>query len=145
MSKFLARTFLPTLFAFAVLLGCKADTTGLDTLELSQLTALLSSGDSLVLCDANTPETREKYGVIPGAMLLSHYRDYKVNLELPTDRGHKLVFYCHSPMCGAAAAAARVAVAGGYTDVAVYPDGIVGWRDDNRPVERPGSERQEKS
>jgi rhodanese-related sulfurtransferase len=145
MSKSLNRTFLATLFVVAILLGCRADTTGLETLDLSQLTALLAGDAPANLCDANTVETREKYGVIPGATLLSHYRDYAVNLELPADRGHKLVFYCHSPMCGAAADAARVAVVAGYTDVAIYPDGITGWLDDARPVERPVSARSEKS
>ena len=116
-----------------------ADATSARTLELSQLTALLSGDDPIVLCDANTQETREKYGVIPGATLLSHYRDYEVSLELPADRGRKLVFYCHSPRCGAAADAARVAVAAGFTNVALYPEGIVGWADGNQPVERPES------
>ncbi len=145
MSKPLTRTFLPTVVAIAALLGCRADTTGLDTLELSQLTALLASGESAVLCDANTSETRARFGVIPGAILLSHYRDYDVSSELPADRGRKLVFYCHSPQCGAAADAARVAVAAGYADVAVYPNGILGWRDGNRPVEQPRPSRHEKS
>ena len=145
MSKPLTRIFLPTVIAIAALMGCKADTTGLHTLELSQLTALLASGESAVLCDANTAETRERYGVIPGAILLSHYRDYEVSRELPANLGSKLVFYCHSPMCGAAGDAARVAIAAGYTDVVVYPSGILGWRDGNRPVKQPGPSRQEKS
>ena len=66
-----------------------------------------------MLCDANTAETRVRYGVIPGAILLSHYRDYDVSSELPANRAAKLVFYCHSPMCGAAGDAARAAVAAG--------------------------------
>ena len=145
MSKPTTRFLLPTLCVIALLLGCRADTTGLETLELSQLTALLAGDKPTLLCDANTQETREKYGVIPGATLLSHYRDYKVSFELPADRGPKLVFYCHSPMCGAAADAARVAVAAGFSDVAVYPEGIVGWVDGDQPVERRESTRSEKS
>ena len=145
MSKPLTLALLPTLLVVASLIGCRADTTGLDTLELSQHTELLAGNDQAVLCDANTEETREKYGVIPGATLLSHYRDYKVDLELPADRGRKLVFYCHSPMCGAAADAARVAMAAGYTDVAVYPEGITGWLDGARDVVRPNAARSRKS
>ena len=65
MSKPMTRILLPTIVVVAVLLGCKADTTGLEVVELSQLTALLAGDDRAVLCDANTEETREKYGVIP--------------------------------------------------------------------------------
>jgi rhodanese-related sulfurtransferase len=143
MSKHTIRKLPAFLFGVMVLIGCRADTSGLETLDLPQLTALVAS-DSVVLCDANTAETREKFGVIPGAILLSSYRDYDVESELPSDLGRKLVFYCHSPMCGAGADAARVAAAAGYRDIAVYPGGIKGWLAGDQAVERldaaPGEE-----
>ena len=117
------------------LFGCKADTTGLDTLTIAQLGALLKVGPEVVLCDANTPKTRSQYGIIPGAQLLSNYRDYDPAVELPADRGQPFVFYCHSEMCGAAAGAARKAVAAGLERVYLLPVGIVGWVAAGRPVQ----------
>ncbi len=119
------------------LVGCKADTTGLDTLTIAQLGALLEAGPEVVLCDANTPETRSKYGIIPGARLLSNYRDYDLAVELPADRGQPFVFYCHSEMCGAAAGAARKAVAAGLERVYLLPVGIKGWVAAGQPVQQP--------
>ena len=90
-----------------------------------------------MLCDANTEETRGKFGIIPGARLLSSYRDYEPAVELPADKAQQLVFYCHSAMCGAAADAARKAVAEGWHNVWVMPDGIRGWTEAGLPVVRP--------
>ncbi len=126
-------------FAVAGLLvvGCKADTTGLHTLTVAELAALVEGGSELALCDANTEKTRIKFGIIPGAQLLSSYRDYDPAVELPADKAQRLVFYCHSEMCGAAAGAARKAVAAGHEDVFVMPAGIKGWVAAGRPVEQP--------
>ena len=86
----------------------------------------------------NSEETREKNGTLPGAVLLSSYRDYVVARELPADRDRALVFYCHSPMCGAAAEAARKAVTAGYRQVWVMPEGIRGWARAGQPVAQLG-------
>lgn len=125
--------------ALAATLGCRADTTGLDTLSVAEVAARLDTGRAPVLCDANSEKTRRELGVIPGAVLLSSYRDYDPAAELPADPDVELVFYCHSPMCGAAAEAARKAVAAGWRRVAVMPDGIAAWVDQGRPVWRPPS------
>ena len=119
--------------------GCRADTTGLSTLTVDQLFALRGSGADLVVCDANTEETRSRDGVIPGAVLLSSYRDYAAAVELPADRSKQVVFYCHSAMCSAAADAARKAVAEGWRNVWVMPDGIRGWSEAGLPVDRPAA------
>jgi len=114
-------------------LACRADTSGLEVLEISEAASLAAAGDA-VFCDANNADTRAKYGTIPGAVLLTGYNTYDAGGELPS--GTRLVFYCHSPMCGAAADAARRAVDAGRTDVAVMPAGIEGWSDAGEPVER---------
>ncbi len=44
--------------------------------------------------DANHPSTRERFGVIPGAHLLSSSGNYDVAKELPADKNARLVFYC---------------------------------------------------
>ena len=125
--------------AVSLMLACKADTTGLATLSVPQLATLLAEGSAAVLCDANNEKTRARFGVIPGARLLSSYRDFDPSTELPDDPGRTLVFYCHSEMCGAAVTAARKAVGAGYTDVHVLPAGIKGWADAGQPVARPTS------
>ena len=120
----------------AIALGCRADTSGLDTLSVAELNAKLVAGADVVVCDANSSETRAKLGVIAGARQLSSYRDYDVASELPSDRSRALVFYCHSAFCSAAADAARRAVAAGYREVFVMPEGIKGWVAARLPVER---------
>ena len=44
--------------------------------------------------DANHPSTRDRFGIIPGAHLLSSDDNYDVAKELPADKSAKLVFYC---------------------------------------------------
>lgn len=44
--------------------------------------------------DANHPSTRERFGVIPGAHLLTSSGNYDVASELPGDKNARLVFYC---------------------------------------------------
>jgi len=51
-------------------------------------------GLHVVILDVNVERTREKYGVIPGARLLSSYDDYDVTKELPSAKNSRLVFYC---------------------------------------------------
>ena len=134
-----SRSAVPTaiiaLAAACVLLsGCKADTQGLATLEIAEAAELLAGGSNVVFCDANTDDTRQKYGVIQGAHLLSSYDDYDPASEVSLNKTLPVVFYCHSERCSAAAGAARRAVAAGYTDVFVLPGGITGWVDAGHPV-----------
>ncbi len=121
----------------ALIFGCKPDTSGLGILSVPELAALLTQDPSVVVCDANNEDTRNKYGIIPGARLISDYRDYDAVVELPDEKTRKLVFYCASEMCSAAPTAARKAVAQGYSDVYVLPSGIKGWVKADQPVARP--------
>lgn len=128
---------IPSLLVLAALVGCRADLNGLQTASIDQLVSWQARDAHLTVCDANNDDTRKRYGVIPGAVLLSDYRDYDLDKELPGDREATLVFYCHSEYCGAAADAARKAVAAGYRDVWVMDPGIVGWAEAGQPVEAP--------
>lgn len=110
----------------------------LPTVSVPQLAGLLERGAPLAVCDANNEKTRSKYGVIPGARLLSHHKDYDVASELPTDKAQTIVFYCANAACSAAPSAARQAAASGYTDVRVLTDGIQGWVSAGQKVARPG-------
>jgi rhodanese-related sulfurtransferase len=132
-------------FAVAGSLACRVDTGDLDTLTVQELSALLIAGADIVLLDANTDETRANLGIIPAARLLSSYRDYDPESELPTERNRPLVFYCHSARCGAAVSAAERALEAGYPSVSVMPDGITGWIEAGSPVERPASQTGEPS
>ena len=88
--------------------------------------------------DANGKETRTSQGVIPGAVLLTSSSQYAVS-ELPADKSSKLVFYCANQKCGASHAAARRAMENGYTNVAVLPEGIAGWKQAGQPTAKPNS------
>ncbi len=85
--------------------------------------------------DANGDKTRSKYGIVPGAVLLSG-ADFKTS-ELPEDKKSKLVFYCGGKACAAAPEAAKLAQDAGYKDVNVMRVGIRGWVDAGKKVEKP--------
>jgi rhodanese-related sulfurtransferase len=76
--------------------------------------------------DANGVDTRKHEGVVPGAVLLTDSENYALT-ELPTDKAKELVFYCANTHCGASHHAAARAIASGYTNVKVMPEGIAGW------------------
>ena len=88
--------------------------------------------------DANGSETRQQFGVIPGAVLLTNHREFALS-ELPAAKSNKLVFYCGGTMCRASDKAASRAVAAGYTDVSVLRDGIKGWKAAGQPTDMPRS------
>lgn len=71
---------------------------GPDTFQIihvADLAKLMADPNSKVqVFDANHSSTREKFGVISGAHLLSSYDNYDVAKELPADKNAKLVFYC---------------------------------------------------
>ena len=64
-------------------------------MHVADLAALRADPNShVVILDANVEDTRDKYGVIPGARLLTTYDNYDVATELPPGKNAKLVFYC---------------------------------------------------
>ncbi|HTQ06429.1 MAG TPA: rhodanese-like domain-containing protein [Polyangiaceae bacterium] len=93
---------------------------------------------SATIVDANGAETREKMGVVPGAILLTNSHDYALS-ELPAAKDTKLVFYCGGTMCRASDSAAKRAASAGYADVSVMRAGIKGWKDAGQTTEMPRS------
>lgn len=81
---------------------------------------------SAAIYDANGAETRQKYGVVPGAVLLTNHKEYPLS-ELPPDKSKALVFYCGGTACRASDTAAERAAGAGYTNVNVMREGIKGW------------------
>jgi rhodanese-related sulfurtransferase len=86
------------------------------------------------LVDARTQvEFSEQH--IPGAVLVSAR---EVAAKLPAivqDKTRLVVFYCNGPDCTKTAAAARNAIAAGYTNVAEYEEGLPAWARSGRKVE----------
>jgi rhodanese-related sulfurtransferase len=96
--------------------------------------ATWTKASKAVVLDANNPDFRAKNGVIPGARLLTSFRKYDVEKELPVAKDSKLVFYCANTHCSASQAAAEKALSAGYTDVNVLPDGLMGWKQAGQPT-----------
>ena len=64
-------------------------------IELPELEAMQKDARTPVtVLDANDVEFRQKNGVIPGARLLSSFKDYDLKKELPANHDAPLVFYC---------------------------------------------------
>jgi hypothetical protein len=85
-------------FDLSKMLGNPDQDEALDTFKLihvSDLAASIANPKSGVqIYDANHPDTRAQYGIIPGAHLLPSADGFSVAQELPADKNAKLVFYC---------------------------------------------------
>jgi len=65
------------------------------TLHVSDLAARLGApGPRPTVVDANGADFRATEGIIPGAVLLSSYKNYEAAKELPPAKNTPLVFYC---------------------------------------------------
>ncbi len=94
-------------------------------MSVEQVAVAIKTGSAIVY-DVNGAETRTKFGVVPGAKMLSHHAKF-ASTELPASKATQLVFYCANEMCGASEGAASMASAAGYKKVAVMRAGIMGW------------------
>jgi rhodanese-related sulfurtransferase len=97
--------------------------------------AKLKEQGKMVPVDANERATRSQEGVIPGAVLLTSASQYALS-ELPSKKDTTLVFYCANAKCTASKSAAVRAIDAGYSDVAVLPVGIKGWKAAGQPTAR---------
>ena len=114
-----------------------AATAPVKELSVPEVAGLVQAKTATVV-DANNSETREKMGVVPGAVLLTSSHDFALS-ELPAAKDTKLVFYCGGTMCRASDSAAKRAAQAGYADVSVMRAGIKGWKDAGKPTEMPRS------
>ena len=90
-------TFAVQVFAADIgkILANKEGPDSFQVIHVADLAKLMADPSSKVqVFDANHPSTRENFGVIPGAHLLSSHDNYDVARELPADKSTKLVFYC---------------------------------------------------
>jgi rhodanese-related sulfurtransferase len=141
MIKTISLTVALSLVAFACAKEDKADTdknphnvSGVSKLSVDEVDKLLTE-KVIHAFDANGDRTRKEYGTLPGAKLLTSYRDYDTGI-LPAAKDAKLLFYCSNLQCSAAGKGAERAVTAGYTDVNVMPVGIRGWVDAGKNVTR---------
>src|SRR5687767_13965680 len=64
-----------------------------EKLSVAQVAELKKVGKVTVI-DANGADTRAKWGIVPGAVLLSSSSKFDASKELPPSKDEKLVFYC---------------------------------------------------
>ncbi len=100
--------------------------------------ATLIEKRTVTIFDANSASTRTTEGIIPGAKLLTSASKYDPK-ELPADKTGALVFYCANEKCTASETAAKKAAEAGYSNVAVLPDGIRGWKQAGKSTTTPNS------
>jgi len=85
-------------FDLSKMLGNPEQDESLDTFKLihvNELAGEIADPESgVMIYDANHPDTRAQYGIIPGARLLPSADGFSVTRELPADKNAKLVFYC---------------------------------------------------
>lgn len=129
---------LAVILACAGTAGCKksgdateAKVAAVQSVTVDELDALLAS-KACQPVDANGDDTRKQMGIIPGAILLTSEDSLA---ELPSDKSKPLVFYCANTHCGASHHAAETAVAAGYQNVKVLPEGIAGWVKANKKTQ----------
>lgn len=74
--------------------GEQQDLNTFKLIHVADLKAMLAANTrSVHVYDANGPETRRRFGIIPGAGLLSSDNNYDLSI-LPRGKASKLVFYC---------------------------------------------------
>ena len=142
MKRILLSLALATSFVSTAALACEGESKQQASTEPTRATvadvASWTKSKAAIPVDANGKETRTSQGVIPGAVLLTSSSTYAVS-ELPADKNAKLVFYCANQKCSASSAAAKRAMEAGYTNVAVLPEGIAGWKQAGQPTAKPNS------
>jgi rhodanese-related sulfurtransferase len=133
----LALVLLVTPMAFAANSATTAPADSLRLVHVNDLeTWMKTAPTTLHIYDANNDKTRDKEGVIPGAVALPSANHYDIAATLPADKNAKLVFYCANTGCMASHDAAKMAIKAGYTDVSVMADGIEGWKKAGKPSEK---------
>lgn len=94
---------LGAVLALATVGGCSKDTSSsgsstqekaddVPTVTLDETEKLLAANEATAV-DCNGDRTREKLGILPGAVLISDEETYPAS-ELPADKARKLIFYC---------------------------------------------------
>jgi rhodanese-related sulfurtransferase len=108
---------------------------GYGDISIKDLKAAIDAKNVTVI-DVNGSDSYAE-GHIPGAVDFEKVQS-KLADVLPKDKNALVVAYCGGPQCGAYKAAAKAAVAMGYTNVKHLPDGISGWKKAGEKTEKAG-------
>ena len=90
------------LLGLTTISGCAKDKSASSESEPQLATMTLDdvekglAANELTAVDCNGEDTRKKFGVIPGAVLVADEEGYPAS-DLPADKTRKLVFYCSGP------------------------------------------------
>lgn len=101
--------------------------------EVEALVEQKPEAGGYMLIDAR-PQIKFFAGHLPWASSLPWHEMAERLDELPADKSTRLVFYCGGTKCDLSTRAAEFAVAQGYGDVSVFPDGEPGWKQGGHPV-----------
>jgi rhodanese-related sulfurtransferase len=107
-----------------------AEAIELKTLTVDQVAARLGDPETFIFDNNN--KDRYAKGHIPGAKWVRP--DEITAATLPADKGATLVFYCANEHCRACHSGAKAALALGYSNVFIMPEGIAGWEKAGKPV-----------
>ena len=133
------RVLVPTLLAafclsvFAARAAVAAEAKGYGDISVEELKKAIDSKKVTVI-DVNGTDAYNE-GHIPGAIDFEASEE-KLGDMLPQDKGALIVAYCGGPGCNAYKAAAKKAVALGYTNVKHLSAGISGWKQAGEDVEK---------
>ena len=78
-----------------LMLACTKQGPPLKEATVAEVAEHLKNGTATVF-DANDDEYRKAVGTLPGAVLLTSYREYDVATTLPADKERPCIFYCTS-------------------------------------------------
>lgn len=98
-----------------------------------QLKAKLDAKEELVLVDARTREEYEQ-SHIPGAENINEKNFDCEALKLPVKKSTPFVIYCNGVKCGKSGKIAQKIGALGYTNLAIYREGIPVWEERSLPL-----------
>ncbi len=143
-AKLLTLTLALSLAAPAAALACEGEGHKVNTVNTADA-GKLNKEKKATFVDANNVETRAKHGVVPGAVLLTSSAEFDPAKELPAQKDKALVFYCANTRCSASHQAAKRALESGWTNVAVMPDGISGWKEAGLPVQKQTASKGDQS
>ena len=99
MDPFMRNTIIAFLAVFpAACVHSSASNEQFKEIHVADLLRLQAAPKTVHIYDANGDRTRQKEGVIPGAVLLASSGSYDVGTVLPQEKDAPLVFYCHNKM-----------------------------------------------
>ena len=97
-------------------------------ISTDQLKAMVDAKKDFMLIDARTKDEYQEAHIL-GAVSIPENRIEESLTLLPTDKSHRLVFYCNGVKCGKSKKAARKAAAAGYNNMLIYGEGFPVWEE----------------